>query len=66
MILIHKYIPIQVEKITKDPAGRFVIVQGVLFSEKINIISVYGPNDDNPSFFNDLFLTISWASHYGR
>ena len=62
MILIHKSIPIQVEKITKDPAGRFVIVQGVLFSEKINLINVYGPNDDNPNFFNDLFLTISSLS----
>ena len=62
IILIHKSIPIQVEKITKDPAGRFVIVQGVLFSEKINLINVYGPNDDNPNFFNYLFLTISSLS----
>ena len=47
---------------SKDPAGRFVIVQGVLFSEKNNLINVYGPNDDNPNFFNDLFLTISSLS----
>ena len=31
MILIHKSIPIQVDKITKDPAGRFIIVQGFFF-----------------------------------
>lgn len=59
MILVHKTIPLQVEKITKDPAGRFIILQGVLFGGKVNLINVYGPNEDNPIFFRDLFLSIS-------
>lgn len=59
MILIHKSIPFQVEKVVKDPAGRFIIIEGFLFGDKINLINVYGPNDDSPAFFSDLFLSIS-------
>lgn len=59
MILVHKTVPFQVEKITKDSAGRFIIVEGYLFGDKINLINVYGPNDDSPSFFSNLFLSIA-------
>lgn len=59
MTLIHKSIPIQVEKVIKDTAGRYIILQGVMFSEKINLINVYGPNDDNPSFYKYLFLLVA-------
>ncbi len=30
-----------------------------LFSDNINLSNIYGPNDDNPTFFNDLFLVIT-------
>lgn len=59
LILVHKSVPLQVERVTKDPAGRFIIIEGFLFGDKINLINVYAPNDDSPFFFSNLFLSIS-------
>ena len=60
--LIHKSIPYEVQQTVCDPAGRFIIIQGKLLSEQLNLINVYGPNDDNYKFFLDLFLNISTLS----
>lgn len=59
MIMIHKSIPYQIDKVINDPNGRFLIVQGNLLSTRLNLITVYGPNDDNANFYNNLFLRIS-------
>lgn len=59
MILIHKSVPLQIQNIVKDPAGRYIMVQGTLLSEIINLINVYGPNEDDPKFYDNLFLTVS-------
>lgn len=59
LILIHKSIPFQPIKTIQDPAGRFVIMQGTILSLTLNLISVYGPNEDNPNFLKNLFLTLS-------
>lgn len=41
------------------------MLQCTIFSEKIHLINVYGPNDDNPKFFNDLLLlTASLPGYY--
>lgn len=57
--MIHNSIPLRIDKITKDPKGRFLIVQGNILSTRINLVNVYGPNDDNADFYNGLFLRIS-------
>lgn len=59
LILIHRTIPFQVESSILDPKGRFIILQGSLLYEKLNLVNIYGPNIDDPFFFDDLFLTIS-------
>lgn len=59
MIMIHKSIPFRIVKVINDPNGRFLIVQGNLLSTRLNLITVYGPNDDNADFYNNLFLKIS-------
>lgn len=65
MILIHKSVPFQIHNVIGDPAGRYIMVQGTLLSENINLINVYGLNEDDPKFYNNLFLTISNLSgHY--
>lgn len=65
MILIHKSVPFQIHNVIRDPAGRYIMVQGTLLYEKINLINLYGPNEDDPKFYNNLFLTISNLSgHY--
>lgn len=58
-ILIHRSLPFQVTKIIQDPSGRYIIVQGSILTQKLNLINIYGPNDDHPSFFEKLFLTVS-------
>lgn len=45
VILIHKSVPLQIKNIIKDPAGRYIIVQGMLLFENINLINVDGPNE---------------------
>lgn len=57
--MIHKSVPFQVNNTIPDAAGRYLVVQGTLLQENINLISIYGPNDDNPSFFENLFLLIA-------
>lgn len=59
MILIHRSVPFKVDNVIHDIGGRYLIVQGTLINEKINMINVYAPNDDNPKFFENLFLLIA-------
>ncbi len=59
MILIHKTVPFQVKNLIKDRMGRYLIIQGSLLSENVNLVNLYGPNIDDHNFFVDLFLTLS-------
>lgn len=59
MILIHKTVPFQVKHVLKDKFGRYLIVQGSLLSENLNLVNVYGPNTDDSKYFVDLSLTLS-------
>lgn len=62
MILIHKSIPLQIEGVIRDPNGRFLIIQGHLYSLQLNLINIYGPNYGDVSFYHNLFLRISTMS----
>lgn len=59
LILIHKTIPFDLINIIQDPQDRFVIAQGRILSLALNLVSIYGPNEDNPAFFGNFFLTLS-------
>lgn len=59
MILIHKSVPFKVDNVIRDVGGRYLIVQGTLVNEKINMINIYAPNNDDPKFFENVFLLIS-------
>ena len=58
-ILIHKSIPFQVNTTTLDPGGRFIILQGTLFGQHLILVNIYGPNKDEPQFYNNIFLTLA-------
>ena len=58
-ILIHKSVPFRIHKLLQDPAGRFVVVGGTLLNQEIILVNVYGPNNDDATFFRNLFMTIS-------
>lgn len=62
LILIHKSVPFKVDNVIRDIGGRYLIIQGTLINEKINMINIYAPNEDNPKFFENLFLLISSLS----
>lgn len=59
MTLIHKSIPFQVSDIIKDKYGRYLIIQGSLFSVSLNLVNIYEPNADEPSFFTNLLLLLA-------
>ena len=58
-ILVHSSVPLRVYKTIRDNTGRFVIVQGSLLNQDINLVCLYGPNSDDTQFYNNLFLTLS-------
>lgn len=62
LILIHKSVPFKISKVTPDRAGRYLILQGTLFDININLVNLYGPNSDNPKFFEELFLLLAQMS----
>lgn len=57
--LIHKSVPFRLMRVSEDKLGRYIIIQCEIASVKLNLINLYGPNDDNPSFFRHLFLTLA-------
>ncbi len=60
--MIHKSIPFQMDGIIQDPSGRYLIVQGKFLTKPLNLVNIYGPNDDIPKFYSNLFLTLSTFS----
>lgn len=58
-VLIHKKLPFTLEEVFKDDGGRYVIISGFLFGERILIGSIYGPNAFEPSFFSRLLAAAS-------
>lgn len=62
-ILVHSSVPLKIHNTILDSAGRYCVVQGSLLGQDINLVCVYGPNNDDASFYDNLFLTLS--SLYG-
>lgn len=42
-----------------DPDGRFLIINILIYNIGFCIVSFYGPNADDPSFFHTFFLSLS-------
>lgn len=57
-ILIHKRTMFQHEQTITDQNGRYLIVRGLLNQMPVTLINVYGPNFDDPGFFQTLFRAI--------
>ena len=58
VILIKKGVPFYLKHTVRDKGGRYVWVSGFLDNVPISMLNVYGPNQDEPKFFTDLFLNI--------
>lgn len=57
--LVHKSIPLQIINTIKDKLRRYLIIQTEIFSIRLNLVNVYGPNVDNPSFYRNIFLLLA-------
>lgn len=58
-ILISKKIPFQLTSTLKDKGGRYVIIQGSIYSQSITLVNIYAPNYDDPQFFHNIFFNLS-------
>lgn len=58
-ILIHKKISFVQNAIISDPEGRYIIINISINNSPITIGNVYGPNSDDPAFFQSFFSAIS-------
>lgn len=65
IILIHKSIPFQVIKTIQDPFGRYIIIQGNILTHKLNLINVYGPNEDNREIIS-YYIFLGGTLYYRR
>ena len=45
----------QIHSTTVDPNGRYIIVDITLYDKRLTLVNVYGPNNDNPDFYIELF-----------
>ena len=57
-ILCQRNFNFEIKDAIKDPEGRFILARGRLSGEKILLASVYGPNIDDPEFYQNLFNKI--------
>ena len=57
--LIHNSVPFQLLSVIENRFGRYLIVQCVILSVRLNLVNLYGPNVDRPSFFRGLFLSMA-------
>uniref|UniRef100_A0A8C9XSY8 exodeoxyribonuclease III n=1 Tax=Sander lucioperca TaxID=283035 RepID=A0A8C9XSY8_SANLU len=62
-ILIKKNTPFVHMQTISDDRGRYLLVKGELNSVPVTLINIYGPNFDDPIFFQNLFNTISNMSN---
>lgn len=58
-ILLHKRLPFTLEKCTKDSEGRYVIILGYLYGERLTLVCVYSPNTFEAKFYSKLLADLS-------
>lgn len=62
-ILISQKIQFTHNATTSDPEGRYIIINISINNTPITIGNVYGPNSDDPTFFQNFFSLLSDFSH---
>ena len=58
-ILIRKNVQVKMKRSHIDESGRYLILEIEFESLSFIISSLYAPNEDKPSFFNDLFKKVA-------
>ena len=54
-ILVKKNVDFEAQKVNRDDAGRYIIMQFKHQGVEFVLINIYAPNDDQPAFFVEIF-----------
>lgn len=54
-ILFRNAIPFLLKSKSIDPNGRFILIFGHINSLSITLLNIYGPNCDDPTFYQNIF-----------
>ena len=54
MVLINSNFDPNVQIVQTDPQGRWIILNMLLDNKQIWLINLYGPNSDDPRFFENI------------
>ena len=52
--LINNNFDQEVTNVIRDPNGNFLILEMYIQKQKINLVNIYGPNEDKPQFYKNL------------
>lgn len=58
-LLINKHLNFKLNSVEKDKNGRFLLVDCEINRNKISLVNIYGPNYDDPLFFNNLIMKLA-------
>ena len=59
MILMNNNFEQRVTKVKTDMNGNYIILNMELQGKKLILVNLYGPNEDNPQFYKNVFKIIS-------
>jgi len=58
-LLINKHLNFKLNSVEKDQNGRFLLVDCEINRNKMSLVNIYGPNYDDPLFFNNLIMKLA-------
>ena len=62
-ILIRNSVAPKFHSLFSDPNGRFIIISVTINGLPLLLVNIYGPNNDNPNFFLDIFSKVDQFSY---
>lgn len=57
-VLMNKNKMFKLNSVEKDKTGRFLLIDCYLNINRVTLINIYDPNQDDPTFFSDLLLRL--------
>lgn len=58
MILINNHFEQKVNRIKTDKNGNFIVLDMTIEGKKITLVCLYGPNEDNPHFYENIIQKV--------
>ena len=62
-VLISKSLPTKLHHTSKDSDGRWIILDITIQQQRYTLVNIYGPNSDDPNFFQEIFAEMSLYSN---